>query len=230
VGAVLVLMSLGLLTGGAGTLIVNGTMRDGGYVTSASRDVSSTGYAVVLDDAVIEAPGPDSLLPARLIGDVRVRADGAGATPVFVGVARSSDVSSYLGGVQRDVMRHLAGWQGDHDAMMGGWGWDSDHRDWGPMFTQPGTAPQGPPAAQRFWAAQATGTGEQVLTWTPREGSWALVVMNADGSQTVGASVDVGAAVPWLPWLGVGLLLLGIVAAAGGALLIFVPTHRASRS
>jgi hypothetical protein len=98
------------------------------------------------------------------------------------------------------------------------------------MFTEPGTAPQGPPAAQRFWAAQGTGTGEQVLTWTPREGSWALVVMNADGSQTVGASVDVGAAVPWLPWLGVGLLLLGIVAAAGGALLIFVPTHRASRS
>jgi hypothetical protein len=235
VGAVLVLMSLGLLTAGVGTFVVNGTMRDGGYVTSLSRDLSSSGYAVVVDDLVLEAPGVDSRLPARLVGDVRVRVDGAAATPVFVGIARSSDVNAYLGGVQRDVMRHMPGWQGDHDGMMGGWGWDGGWRgnhmdDWYPMFTEPGTAPSGPPAAQGFWTSQASGTGRRALTWTPREGSWALVVMNADGSRTVGASVDVGAEVPWLPWLGGGLVLLGVLLAIGGGLLVLVPTQRASRA
>jgi hypothetical protein len=230
IGAVLLVGSLGLLTGGVGTFVVNGTMRDGGYLTSLTRDVASNGYAVVLDDVVIEAAGVDSRLPARLIGDVRVRVDGAATTPVFVGVARSSDVNAYLGGVQRDVMRHMPGWQGDHDGMMGDWGWNGDHMDWGPMFTQPGAAPSGPPAAQRFWVAQSSGAGEQAITWTPREGSWALVVMNADGSRAVGASVDVGAAVPWLPWLGGGLVLLGVLLAIGGGLLILVPTQRASRA
>jgi hypothetical protein len=228
-GALLVLTSLGLLTGGVGTLVVNATMRDGGYVTSLNRDVSSAGYAVVVDDVVLEAPGPNSGLPARLIGNVRVRVDGAGSAPVFVGIARSIDVNSYLGTVQRDLLRHMNGV--DHDGMMGdawGRGW-SRMDDWGPMFTQQGTAPSGPPAAQQFWSEQATGTGDQSIVWTPREGSWALVVMNADGSQNVNASMDVGATVPWLPWLGGGLLLLGVVVAVAGALLILVPVQRVSR-
>jgi hypothetical protein len=233
-GAVLVLMSLGLFTGGVGTFVVNGTLRDGGYVTNLTRDVASNGYAVVLDDVAIGAAGVDSRLPARLIGDVRVRVDGAAATPVFVGIARSSDVNAYLAGVQRDVMGRTPGWQGDHDGMMGGWGWQGwrgNHMDdWYLLFTQPGTAPSGSPAAQRFWTSQASGTGQQTITWTPREGNWALVVMNADGSRTVGASVDVGATVPWLPWLGGGLVLLGVLLAIGGGLLIVIPTQRASRA
>jgi hypothetical protein len=102
--------------------------------------------------------------------------------------------------------------------------------DWYPLFTQSGTAPSGPPAAQGFWTSQASGTGQQAITWTPREGSWALVVMNADGSRTVSASVDVGATVPWLPWLGGGLVLLGVLLAIGGGLLILIPTQRASRA
>jgi hypothetical protein len=85
IGAVLLVGSLGLLTGGVGTFVVNGTMRDGGYVTSLSRDLSSSGYAVVVDDLVLEAPGVDSRLPARLIGDVRVRVDGAASTPCSSG-------------------------------------------------------------------------------------------------------------------------------------------------
>ncbi len=231
-GAVLVLAALGLFTGGVGTLIVNGTVRDGGYLTSQQHQVGSTGYAVVVDDVELEAPGTGSRLPARLIGDVRVRADGAAGVPVFVGIARSSAVNAYLGGVQRDLLLHRSG-RVDHDGMMGddrGPGWSS-HRsdDWGPTLSQPGTSPSGPPTAQGFWAAQASGTSRQSLVWTPREGTWSLVVMNADGSRPVAASVDVGATVPWLPWLGAGLLLLGVVVAVAGALLVLVPTLRARR-
>jgi Domain of unknown function (DUF4389) len=228
-GALLVLTSLGLLTGGVGTFIVNATMRDSGYITSLSRDVSSNGYAVVVDDLVLEAPGPNSALPGRLIGDVRVRVNGAAATPVFVGIARSSDVAAYLAGVNRDVLRHAA----DGRMMGGNWGWGNgwnNHMDdWYPTFTQPGGAPSGPPPAQGFWTSSATGVGEQAVRWSPREGSWALVVMNADGSRPVAASVDVGATVPWLPWLAGGLVLLGVLLAVGGALLVLVPTQRVSR-
>jgi hypothetical protein len=223
-GTVLVLMSLGSLTAGVGTFIVNGSARDGGYVTSLDRSVSSNGYAVVVDQVVLEAAGRDSSLPARLIGDVRARVAGVGSTPVFVGIASSSAVSTYLGGVSRDVLLDMPG-----SRMMGN-GWVRDHMDsWGPMATQPGTSPSGPPAAQGFWAEQSSGVGTQSITWRPREGTWALVVMNADGSPSVNATVDVGATVPWLPWLGGGLLALGLVLAVAGALLILVPTQRVSR-
>jgi hypothetical protein len=228
-GALLVLGSLGLLLAGVGTFIINGTMRHGGYVTSQNRDIASNGYAVVLDELVLEAAGTDSRLPARLIGDVRVRVDGAASTPVFVGIAPSSDVAAYLDGVNRDVLRHMAGGR-----MMGdGWGWGNGRNghmdDQYPTVTQPGAAPSGPPTAQGFWTSKATGVGAQTVTWSPREGSWGLVVMNADGSRPVAASVDVGATVPWLPWLAGGFVLLGVVLAVGGGMLILVPTRRVSR-
>jgi hypothetical protein len=69
------------------------------------------------------------------------------------------------------------------------------------------------------------------LVWDPADGSWTVVVMNADGRPGIDVGADLGAKVPALPWIAVGFLALGAILMAGGALLIVgaVRRHRADQ-
>jgi hypothetical protein len=51
--------------------------------------------------------------------------------------------------------------------------------------------------------------------------------MNADGQTEVDVRADLGATMPPLVWISVGLLLLGLVLLAGGLLLIVGAIRRA---
>jgi hypothetical protein len=85
---------------------------------------------------------------------------------------------------------------------------------------RPGSSAPGAPAGERFWAASATGAGTQSLSWPVESGDWAVVVMNADGSAGVRTDVSVGAKVPAVLWIGIGLLVVGIALGAGGGALL----------
>ena len=76
-----------------------------------------------------------------------------------------------------------------------------------------GGAPAGPPTAQNFWAASASGQGRQTVTWKVRDGDWSVVLMNADGSRGVAADVDPRGQALVLIWVAMGLLV-------GGALIV----------
>jgi hypothetical protein len=129
-----------------------------------------------------------------LLGDVRVRAQSG--APVFVGIGPAADVDRYLGSVRREV----------------GAAFGADRSS----FDETGTAaPAGPPAAQDFWAARATGADTRVLTWAPQSGEWRVVLTNADASRGVEADLAVGAELPHLLSIGLGVL-------AGGALLLLL--------
>lgn len=65
------------------------------------------------------------------------------------------------------------------------------------------------PTEQAFWAASTVGTGQQTLTWSPDEGRWVLVVMNADGLPGLTVTAQAGAEIPVLTWVAVGLLVAG---------------------
>ena len=77
--------------------------------------------------------------------------------------------------------------------------------------------------------AQGSGSGQQSLTWSPTEGRWGLVAMNADASRPVAVQADAGATVPALTGVAVALLVLGGLVLALGALLIAIPVRRATR-
>jgi hypothetical protein len=99
--------------------------------------------------------------------------------------------------------------------------------DPGTMTDVAGGPPAGPPAAQDIWVAQTSGSGTQTLEWTPADGSWTVVVMRADGSADVAATISVGATVPGLTAVAAGLLAGGVLVLGIGALLIALALRRA---
>jgi uncharacterized membrane-anchored protein len=45
--------------------------------------------------------------------------------------------------------------------------------------------------------------------------------MNEDGSAGIDVSGELGAELPWLFWLGLGLLLVGVLALVGGVIMVY---------
>ena len=57
-------------------------------------------------------------------------------------------------------------------------------------------------------------------------GNWSVVAMNADGSRGVTVDADVGAKVGWFLWVGLGMLVVGLLVTAGGGALIAIAARR----
>ena len=211
-GSVLSVAPLVLLTGGVALVVADHAMRDPtGYLTSAERSTNSPGYAVTFSSIMIDAPA-GATLPHEVLGDIRLRVTSSNtAVPVFVGIAPTAAVERYLDGVARTVARAASGASSAHDLQISG------------------RAPSTPPTAQTIWDASSVGTRTQELRWTPRAGDWAVVVMNADGSDGVAATASAGAQLPWLGPAGVAFTLGGLVLLTVGIILITVATRRANQ-
>ena len=68
------------------------------------------------------------------------------------------------------------------------------------------------PAGESLWADEVSGVGTQTLAWPTQAGKWSVVVMNADAAKGVRADVSIGAKVPLLLWLAIGLRRRGLAA------------------
>lgn len=204
VGSIAALLAFALLAGGGAAVVVDRTQRDeDGFLMSPTESFSTATYAIASESADVNIDGPD-WATKDLLGTVRLRSESE--RPVFVGIARAADLARYLGGVEHAVVTEI-GREPHYSARRGG-------------------APAGPPAGQTFWAASATGAGEQTLEWEPEDGSWNAVVMNADGSRGVAADLSIGAELDPLIWVGVGLLVGGALLAAAAALAITAGIRR----
>jgi hypothetical protein len=182
IGALLVLVSLGLLGAGGTTLWADRTQRDtAGYVTTGVHEFSAPGSALVTERVELDSPGVGWLYSSTLLGKVRIRITPVNSgSPLFVGIGPSADVDrSIAGGI-----------------------------------------PGSPPGTQDFWVASASGSGAQTLTWDPANGSWAVVVMHAEGRAGIDVGTDLAATYPALVGIAVGLLVAGGVFLLGGVLLI----------
>jgi hypothetical protein len=200
IGVLVVLPSVALLGAGGTVLWADRTQRDAGYVTTDVHQFSTAGSALATEPTHLGSAGTGWLYAPALLDSVRIRVTATDpGQPLFVGIGRSADVDRYLAGVDHTII--------------------SDFRT-GTVQADSGNTPASVPGTQDFWVASSTGTGTRTLTWDLTNGSWTVVVMNAGGRPGIDVRADLGARVPAMPWIAVGLLLAGAVFAAGGALLI----------
>lgn len=194
---------------------LHSTKRDAdGFYTTGNKTLKSPAYALVADK--LDAGGPGWLFRKNRLGTIRVSATGTAEKPVFVGIARTSEVDHYLRGVAQDEVSDF-----DIDPFSVSY----EHHA--------GSVAPAAPAAQTFWSGRASGSGRQTLSWPVQKGNWAVVVMNADGSRGVETGVAIGAKPRFVFWLGSALLGLGGVLAAAALGLLFggrSPRRRATAS
>jgi hypothetical protein len=201
--AVLAIVSTALLAAGALSLWGDSQRDADGYISTDREHVSTTAYALASDDLDINSDAPDWLLDGDDLGTVRLAAQSRDGKPVFVGVARTSDVERYLSGTAYTTVADFdtSPFRADYD----------EHA---------GTGRPVAPAERPIWDASVQGGGHQRLDWDAKPGNWSVVVMNADGSRGVDTTVSAGAKLSFLQPLGWAAIGGGVVLmlAAGGLL------------
>ena len=213
IGTLLVLVSLVLLGAGGTGVWADRTQRDGGYVTTDVHEFSTSGAALATVSTELGSAGVGWLYAPGLLEDVRIRVTPAstGSPPLFVGIGPSTDVDRYLAGVNHTVITEF---------------WEEKTK------TVAGSKPAAAPGTQSFWVASSAGSGARTLEWDPIDGSWTVVVMNADGRSGINVGADLGARMPAVLWISLGVLIAGAVFLAGGGLLIAgaIRARRASQA
>jgi hypothetical protein len=209
-GGLLMLLAVALLSAAGVAVWANTHRNAAGYVTTGVHRFSAAGSAVVTEPIDLRATGTGWWYSPAVLGDVQIHVTSANeASRIFVGIGPSVQVDGYLAGVSRTV---VADFRTDRAAAIAG----------GTAATAPGE--------QDFWVASTSGAGGRTLSWKPAEGSWTVVVMNADGRAGVDVGADLRARMSALLPIGAGLLALGIVFAAAGAFVIAGAIRRARRT
>ena len=130
---------------------------------------------------------------------------------VFIGVGPKAAVNQYLAGVGIENIR---------DFSLEPFRLRTEVRS---GSTQPAA-----PANQSFWIAHASGR-QATLDWKITDGSYQLVVMNADATPSVAVDGQFALTIPHLFAIGIGVLVLGIVILAGGIVALVVGIRMHSR-
>jgi hypothetical protein len=194
-GAVAAVLAMFLLAVGGVLLWGDAQVDDDGYLSTSRESFTASTYAMRTDNLDVDLDGAGWFLDRAGLGGVRVEAAPHNGKPVFVGIARTRDVSAYLQGTLHTQVR------------------DVSYSPFRVAYRErQGTGGPPRPADQRFWVASAQGAGTQTVRWDVRDGDWSVVVMNEDASRTVAAGVRVGAKAPVMS-------TAGWVAIGGGALL-----------
>ncbi|EXG82484.1 DUF4389 domain-containing protein [Cryptosporangium arvum] len=202
-GVLSLVVTLVLLAIAGPLLWAHATRRDAdGFYVLPSQRLASPTVAITSEPMAIFAHmhgGYADRMTDRL-GTVRVTADDLGGHDVFLGIARTADVTAYLSPASYDVVSGVYGGRADYRRHDGA------------------GALSGTPAEQAFWVASADGAGRRTLTWSVRPGDWTLVVMNSDANPGVDVDARAGlrtdALLPAGGWF-LGAALVSALLAAG---------------
>ncbi|TCM45013.1 hypothetical protein [Kribbella sp. VKM Ac-2568] len=206
-GSVLVLLGGCLLVGGGIGLWAH-QQRDGdGYYTAGPEQFQTDTSALSVPSIDVDLAGPQVGSGQGMLGKIRIRAEMMGAdTPLFLGIGPSAEVAKYLEGVGHDELSDI-----DVDPFKATY------------TTRPGTDSPADPAGQSFWVASDSGTGPRTLVWDVADGDWTILIMNADGSSGIDASVSAAAKLPIILPIAIGALIAGGTLLLIGLLMIVLP-------
>jgi hypothetical protein len=211
-GAVLALLSLGLIGGGGAALWATTAHRNGGYVDLTSQTYRTGGYALASRQLALDSTPAGWDIARSLIGTVQLRVTSVQrGLPVFAGIAPAGAADRYLSGMAYATVTSATGSVPSYLGHTGG-------------------PPAVPPGQAGIWSVQAAGPGTQTLILPLTSGRWTVVVMNADGSAPVSVRVDIAATLPVLAGVATGLLVVGVIMLVAGAVLIVLPVRAASRA
>lgn len=203
VGIMLSLLGFALATAGAAAAVLGSAQGDNGFFASRTERYTVASYALVSPQLDAIGEGTPERLPFD-VGTLRLRATATETgSSVFIGIAPQADVDAYLRGVHHTELQEVK------------------FQPFRPVYRDvPGTAAPALPAAQSFWAASATGPGQQELTWQIAAGSWTVVVMDADAREGVSADLQAGFRSELIKPAATGLLLGGTFALIVGVPLL----------
>jgi hypothetical protein len=195
VAALSALIGFGALAGGIALVAVHSTQRDSAGYYSSSTEHLQTATAALMARVNLRAPAwPSDWALDRPIGTVKVDARPATETPLFIGIGPAAAVDGWLAGTSYERITRADYRLARVETV---------------LVAGPGSV--SPPGEQTFWAATASGSGEQILTWPSARGEWAIVLMNADARPGVSADVSVGANLDVLLPVGIGLGAVGLL-------------------
>lgn len=159
-----------------------------GYEMTEPFALETSGRAIVVDDASFLRGGYGDIVGdwpmSAVVGhpnEVAIHGRAVGPSGIFIGIAPTDLVRSYLAGAAYDS---VVDWDAAAHELT-----DIDY------LPHPGTARPARPAGEPIWAVMASGRGGQSIEWVIQPGRWSVVIMSADASSGVGAKVAVGALV-----------------------------------
>lgn len=213
-GIIGLLISIGLLVGGGALLWADNVIKDSeGFYTTRTIQIEKDSYAIVTGPADIDIDAGWDWGWGWDLGDLATfKVEGSNNDPsnqIFIGVARESDIDAYLSGVEYDEITDI--------------NINPDRMDY---QNHPGSIVPGDPTSQTFWTESSYGAGTQILEWELEPGSHSLVLMNDDGSAGVDMNIVLGAKIPLLFIVGVGVLVAGVVALFISILMIYFSARR----
>jgi hypothetical protein len=186
-GDVAAVLAIGLIAAGVLLLWGDSKKDDQGYLSTGKDRYAASTFALASDNLDVDLDGAGWIMDRDDLGKVRLAVQSRAGKPIFVGIARTSDVSDYLRGMSYTEVTDV-----DYSPFHASYR-DRDHG---------GDRRPALPADQGFWAASAHGSGKQTVAWDLEDGNWSIVVMNADGSRGVDTDISAGAKVPFLATLG----------------------------
>ena len=196
VGSLLILIGLGLAAGAAVLGVLNANQGEGRFLSVPNERYEVDGHALTLPDIDVD----DGVSGEDTAGTLQVSGESSGAGgELFIGIGPRFAVERYLLDVAHSELQDVTFNP-----------FRAYYRD------LEGTAALELPGQQDFWAASASGSGEQSVEWDLEEGDWTVVVMNADGSRPVAAELAMGVRSDLLGPLTWTLLISSIVLLIAG--------------
>jgi hypothetical protein len=208
-GALASLIAVAHIAGGALALWGNSLKDNDGYLRTDTERFTADTRALATDNLDVDLGDADFVADSDELGRIAVSAQSRDGKPVFVGIARTSDVERYLANVPYTSVNDVdvTPFRADYERHSG-----NRH-------------PVAPEHAG-IWLASSQGADKQSIDWEIDDGDYSVVVMNADGSLGVDADVSAGANIPFLDELGWSAIGSGAFALILGIGLIALAVRR----